>query len=485
MRYPVETTGLWGEAVRQRKPIVTNNYSAANPSRKGYPKGHVHIERHMNIPVFEKGKIVAVAGVGNKDDEYNESDVRQLCLHMDGMWATIRRWKDAEEQKLLRNYLSNIVNSMPSQLIAIDINDNITQWNTEAQINTGVTQEEALGQPLNKVLPDLEPIMQYVRSAINNETIQMVPKKRRIVADEERYEDIIIYPLTANSVNGAVIRIDDVTERVRLEKIMMQSEKMMSLGGIAAGMAHEINTPLACVIGFCHNMRKRIFADLPKNKKIAEECGVSLEQVRNYLRRRDVLSMLNTILEMGNRINTIVSNILGFSRINSGEFKEYDLAKLLDDMISLAANNYNSQENYDFRNIEIVREYEQLLPPVLCNGNELQQVFLNLLNNGAQAMAEKIYNTDHPRFICRLKKDEDMAIIEIEDNGTGMNKKTQKRIFEPFFTTKSADKGTGLGLSVSNFIVKDHHKGQMYVESEPDKWTRFTIKLPLVSRPQL
>lgn len=476
MSYAIETTGLWGEAVRQRRPIITNDYSAFSPHTKGLPDGHMSIKRHMNIPVFEGSKIVAVAGVGNKASEYNESDVRQLNLHMSGMWSIIRKWKDAQEQELLRNFLSDIFNSMPSQLIAIDNNCKITQWNTEAQNFTKIDQKAALKQPINKVLPHLESAMPLVSAALSNKKIQKISKRSRISDGEVHYEDIIIYPLVTKGLAGAVIRVDDITERVKMEEVIMQSEKMMSVGGIAAGMAHEINTPLAGILASCQNIKRRIYSDIPPNRKAAEEIGIPLEQIREYLNNRGITAKLDAIWDLSNRSKTIVANMLNFSRMSAGENKENDITQLLDEMVNLAASDYGSQRDYELKHIKIIKDYEAGIPPVHCDGTEIQQVFLNILNNGTQAMAEK----DHQaQFHLRINKSDQMVVIEIEDNGPGMDAQTVKQVFKPFFTTKAENEGTGLGLSVSKFIITERHNGKMRVESSPGNWTRFTIELPI------
>ena len=481
MRYSIATTGLWGEAVRQRKPIITNDYSAFSPYKKGLPTGHLRIKRHMNIPVFEGNKIVAVAGVGNKNSEYNESDVRQLNLHMSGMWGILRKWKDADEQRILRDNLSDIFNSMPSQLIAIDNNCIVTQWNTETEKRTKIAKETALKQPINEVLPHLESVMPSVLFALSNKKNQTISKRSRIVDGEICYEDIIIYPLVTEGISGAVIRLDDITERVKMEEVMMQSEKMMSIGGIAAGMAHEINTPLAGIIASCQNIKRRLFSDMASNEKAAAEIGISLEHLHSYMDHRKIPTKLNTILDLSNRAKAIVSNMLSFSRVSGGKRKKHDLAKLLDEMINLATSDYGSKTNSDRKKIKIIRNYDKNIPLVLCDGNEIQQVFLNILNNGAQAMAEKDPNFRQACFEIRISKSEQRVKIEIKDNGPGITAQIKKQIFKPFFTTKDENTGTGLGLSVSKFIITERHCGKMKVESELGSWTKFTIELPTSS----
>ncbi|MGE4297112.1 MAG: PAS domain S-box protein [Desulfovibrionaceae bacterium] len=385
------------------------------------------------------------------------------------------------EQALLkaRNYIANIIDSMPSVLIGVDSDGRITQWNIQAEKTTGLMRAAATGQPLEKVMPYLSGEMERIRDAMRRRIPVGDPKRVHTVDGMARYEDVTIYPLVANGVEGAVIRVDDVTERVRLEQMMVQSEKMMSVGGLAAGMAHEINNPLAAILGYAQNMKKRIFQDIPKNLSVAKECGLSLDTMRAYLEKREIPKMLDGIHESGNRAAKIVSNMLSFSRKSGASFADNDLAQILDQSLELICSDYDLKACYDFKKIGITREYAPNLPPVYCEGNQIQQVFLNLFKNAAEAMAEKDYQGGAPRFTLRTSVQAGMAVVEIEDNGPGMDAETVKRAFEPFYTTKPPGKGTGLGLSVSYFIIVDQHGGNMEVFSEPDQWTRFVIKLPI------
>ncbi|WP_415713099.1 PocR ligand-binding domain-containing protein [Maridesulfovibrio sp.] len=389
----------------------------------------------------------------------------------------IEQRKAAEEEiKNLRNYLANIINSMPSILIGVDPDGQITQWNKEAESVSGIAQDKALGTRLDETMPTLASEMNRIRKAINTRRKQTYLNRPGPDDNNATCEDITIYPLIANGVSGAVIRIDDVTERVNIERMMLQSEKMMSVGGLAAGMAHEINNPLSGILGHASNIKKRIYEDLDKNISAAEECGVSLEKVRNYLDKREIPRMLNGINEAGIRAATIVRNMLAFSRKSEQNFTLQNIPDLLDNTIALASSDYDLKKEYDFKQIKIVRDYSKNMRPVLCEGNEIQQVFLNILKNGAEAM---VASQKDSCFTCRIYEERNWAVVEISDNGPGMPEQVRRRIFEPFFTTKDVGKGTGLGLSVSYFIVNDQHGGIMDVQSAPGEWTKFIIKLPL------
>jgi signal transduction histidine kinase len=182
-------------------------------------------------------------------------------------------------------------------------------------------------------------------------------------------------------------------------------------------------------------------------------------------------------MDSGMRAARIVENMLSFSRRNSLSLAEVDIPALLDRTLELAANDYDLKKKYDFRKIRIVREYEPDLPLVLCEESKIQQVFFNLIRNGAQAMASQ---DRPPCFILRVEGGDGEVRIEIEDNGPGMTEELRKRVFEPFFTTKRVGEGTGLGLSVSYFLVVENHGGRIDVESTPGKGSVFIIHLPLI-----
>ncbi|MCP4690997.1 MAG: PAS domain S-box protein [Desulfobacterales bacterium] len=280
----------------------------------------------------------------------------------------------------------------------------------------------------------------------------------------------------------AVVR--DVTERKRTWEMMIQNEKMMTVGGLAAGMAHEVNNPLGGILQNVQVMRKRLSGKMPKNRRTAEECGVGMDAIEAYMEKRGLMTMMDVILDAGARAKKIVDSMLDFSRASETRLTPCDLIEILDNSVHLAATDYDAKKKFDFRQIEIIREYEKT-PEVMCERGKIQQVVLNILKNGAQAMAESRERgapddpTAPPRFILRARREKEMAVIEIEDNGPGMDEAVRKRIFDPFFTTKKAGVGTGLGLSVSYFIITENHGGVMEAASEPGEGATFIIKLPI------
>ena len=464
------------------RPMVTEKICLKCHAQQGYKEGEIRGGISVTVPMsgYQQAMQTFVAETNNSFITIWIAGILSIII----VFNTLIRYEKArskaeEELGKTKNYLANIINSMPSILVGVDPDGKITHWNMEAEKISSISSNEAVGLPLDQALPEMQNELQRVLAAMRNREIETDSVQTKTDEGTTRYDDITIYPLVANGVEGAVIRIDDVTERMNLEQMMIQSEKMMSVGGLAAGMAHEINNPLAGILGHTQNIEKRLFSDMEKNKIAAAECSISLDNLRRYLDQRQIPKMLDGIMESGNRAAKIVSNMLSFSRKSDKINRRYQLAELLDKTIDLVANDYNLKKHYDFRKIAIVRQYDENTPAVYCDGNEIQQVFLNLLKNGAEAMIEKDYEHDRPKFICRVKAEDGMVIAEIEDNGPGIYIEPISRIFDPFFTTKKLGKGTGLGLSVSYFIISDQHSGVMEVDSAPGEWTKFTIKLPL------
>lgn len=384
------------------------------------------------------------------------------------------------EHELIRvqNLLNNILDSMPSVLVGVDNQGIVTHWNQEAEHTTGVPASNARGQRLDKVFPGLSREMPNVHRAIREQKVLTTPRLPRTHENDIRLDDVTVFPLVADGMEGAVIRVDDVTERVRIEEMMVQTEKMMSVGGLAAGMAHEINNPLGGILQGAQNIERRLTPDLPGNIKAAKALGCDLDMVHAYLKERNIMRMLKGIQESGLRAAKIVSNMLEFSRKSGTNMTSCNLNELLDTVVALAENDYDLKKNYDFKKVTIIRRYDPELPTVVCAHTEIEQVLFNLLKNAAYAMAQSSMQED-PTITLETHRHSSHAILQVSDNGPGMEPETRRRIFEPFFTTKPPGVGTGLGLSVSYFIITQNHGGEFIVESTPGRGTSFTIKLPI------
>jgi PAS domain S-box-containing protein len=276
----------------------------------------------------------------------------------------------------------------------------------------------------------------------------------------------------------------DVTELKRMQEMMIQTEKMISVGGIAAGVAHEINNPLGIIMVNSQNLAQRTKPDFPKNLEVARGIGLDMGLLDRYMRARGLHGFIDNIQQAALRAADIIRHMLDFSRRSESKRRICDLRVILERSIFLAESDYDLKKNYDFRKIEIVWETDDGPHQVNCTETEIEQVFLNLLRNSAQAMATARPEIVGPRIVIRLHRSDDRVVVEMEDNGPGMPPEVQRRAFEPFFTTKSPGVGTGLGLSVSYFIITRSHDGRMSLESAPGHGAKFTIDLPAQSEGQ-
>ena len=394
---------------------------------------------------------------------------------------TALRQQDRELART-RNLLGNILESMPSAIIALDEQGLVTHCNANAQALCALSPEQAMGRKPADVLPLLAAHLETLQQALRQRQVRRVEHERVRLDGVEHLFDLQFYPLVANGVNGAVIRLDDVTERERLREMMIQSEKMASVGGLAAGMAHEINNPLSSILQAAQVCLMQCDPAIESNRKAAEECACTIEAVRCYIERRRIVKFLEGIRDAGKRAAQIVSSMLEFSRKSESRRAPANVNAVVDHALALAATDYDLKKKYDFKQIEIIRDYAQDLPEVSCTKTEIEQVLLNLFKNAAQAMAHRPDPGRRPAITVRTRREEERVRIEVRDNGPGMEEQVRARIFEPFFTTKEPGEGTGLGLSVSYFIIVTNHGGTIRAESQPGQGAAFLIELPLGGR---
>jgi len=385
------------------------------------------------------------------------------------------------EKKLtgFQNYLNSIIDSMPSALIALDEQLYVTQWNHEATVLSGTPLDEALNQPIFIAFEPLKPFLPQLKETVEKHRVAKIERVTWPKDDDLRHYALTFYPLMGGGGRGVVIRIDDITQRLSLEEMMVQSEKMLSVGGLAAGMAHEINNPLGAILHNVQNIRRRLSPELPRNQEQASELGIDLPVVNRYLESREVPQLLDGIQQAGARAAKIVTHMLSFSRRSNRQLAPCELPALIDQAVEIAGNDFDLAIGFDFKGQAIVRQFDPNLGPVPCTANELEQVLLNLLKNAAQAIHQRPQTSEPGRITLRTRLSPPWAEIQVEDNGVGMPEAVRKRTFEPFFTTKEIGQGTGLGLSVSYFIITNNHKGQMEVQSTPGQGTCFTLRLPL------
>ena len=276
----------------------------------------------------------------------------------------------------------------------------------------------------------------------------------------------------------SLISCHDITEQKKIREMMIQSEKMISVGGIAAGVAHEINNPLGIILQAAQNLMLRTRPDFGKNQEVAREIGFDLDGMERYMQARKLDVFIQDIRDAGVRAAAIVRNMLDFTRQGEARRTPCSMREVAAKALTLARSDYDLKKSYDFRKIRVEIDEDGAVPPVLCSETEIEQVFLNLFRNAAQAIAGAPEN-EEPRISVRISAEGGWVRVQVEDNGPGIPPEARARIFEPFFTTKKPGEGTGLGLSVSYFIVTRSHGGRIRMSSPPEGGTLVTFELPV------
>jgi PAS domain S-box-containing protein len=406
------------------------------------------------FPCRVRGEVIAVIGVSRKDgfDPLN-SEEKDLLQAIAGQAATAflngqlykTLQQKASELQRLTDYNENILESMDSGILVLDLDAKVVRWNRAMEQLYGRTREEVLGRSLDDVFP--ESFMEALRGSLvlgETEEIASIYKLRLPSADgRSLMVNASVAPFQVDSGErcGSILILDDVTSRVRLEEQLQHSEKMASIGLLAAGVAHEVNTPLTGISSYAQMLRKEVEAGDPKAE------------------------LLEKIERQTFRASKIINSLLNFSRSSGAELEPLDVNKLVLDVLSLL------EPQLGGASIKLRKEFGDGLPRVRGNENRLQQVFFNLILNAKDAMPKGGWLT------VVTRADDDTVIAEIKDTGHGIRKEHIKRIYDPFFTTKGLGRGTGLGLSVSYGIVQEHG-GAIFVDSVPGKGTTFQVTLP-------
>lgn len=377
--------------------------------------------------------------------------------------------------------------SSPFALLTVNSRGRITLYNPRAASYFNLGETSALGKLLEDALPSRPDICKLLRKALASGQPEGLNRHATETAIGLRFEDIGISFVGTEHSREVLLRIRDTTEEARFDDIMIQTEKMMSIGGLAAGMAHEINNPLSIIMQAIQNTRRRFSPEHKTNRDEAQALGLDLHVVRTYMEHRNINVFLASISEAATRAAHIVADMLDFSRRSNENAQPENIHGLLDRAVHLAAQDYSLKKRYDFRKIHINRQFADRIPPVPCIGNEVLQVVLNLLRNAAHAMADRIAAQPEatPVITLRTTLEANHLRMDIEDNGPGVPADIATRIFEPFFSTKPPGVGTGLGLSISYFIITRNHGGEFFLDPTYTKGARFVIRLPLGGLPQL
>ncbi|HZT33597.1 MAG TPA: ATP-binding protein [Bryobacteraceae bacterium] len=426
------------------------------------------------IPCKVRGRTIAYLGVSRTEDgDFLSSVDVELLVTLSGyvgiaienanLYRSLQR--KVEEYERLKEFSENIVESINVGILAADLNDRVESWNTQMEQLSGIPRERAVGRRLAELFPtDLAEQFDRVRSEtgihhIYKFLLQPITISTSTAAAGEVHQNghngngapksaasaivnIAIAPLVSKDLEqiGRLIIFDDVTDRAELEQRLVQADKLSSIGLLAAGVAHEVNTPLAVISTYAQMLAKQVANDDQKS------------------------ILLDKIAKQTFRASEIVNSLLNFSRTSTTSFGEVSLNRVIQETVSLMEHQLHKV------GVQVKLDLDPHLAAVNANAGKLQQVFLNLFLNARDAME------GGGTLSVRTWGEEPGARVEVSDTGHGIPSEYVHRIFDPFFTTKSSRKGTGLGLAVTYGIIQEH-AGSIEVSSDP-RGTRFHLELP-------
>ncbi|MGA8553169.1 MAG: ATP-binding protein, partial [Candidatus Acidiferrales bacterium] len=440
----------------QRGCLFIESARAATEEAESVRRTVQELDLNYFIPCRFREHTVAILGLGKTvDGDYLSSDDIELLSTIAGYVAiaieNARLYNSLEQKAMqierLKDFSENIVESLKIGVLTVDLEDRIESWNPQLENLLTISRSEALHRKLQEVLPQ-DLVAEITARAASDHVSGIYKFHLNTRAGHHLVVNASIAPLVGKSGArlGRLILLDDITQRVRLEEQMVQTEKLTSLGLLAAGVAHEVNTPLAVISNYIQMLAKQIPADDPRQKTIER------------------------IVKQTFRASEIVNNLLNFSRTGAAEFIEVDINNVLEETLTLV------QHPFKTARVNVVKNYNQQLPPVLGSITRLQQVFLNLFMNARDAMPQG------GMLEVRTAAHNGSVEVEVTDTGSGISPENLHRIFDPFFTTKATGRGTGLGLSVSYGIIKEH-AGKVDVRSTPGQGTSFRLEFPVARKP--
>jgi two-component system, NtrC family, sensor kinase len=417
------------------------------------------LDMNYYIPCRAQQRTIAFLGLGKtvEGDFLTSEDVELLetlagyigiAIQNARLYASLEQ-KVAEYERL-KDFNENIVESINVGVMAVDLADRIESWNSQMEVMYALPRWQALTRPLSEVFP-AEFVEEFYRVRQNPGINNLYKFRLATPTGESRTVNVAIAPLVTRKFNviGRLIIVDDITERVGLESQLSQADKLSSIGLLAAGVAHEVNTPLAVISSYAQMLSKQLQDDPQKG------------------------GLLEKITRQTFRASEIVNNLLNFSRTSGTEFTEVNVNKIIADTMALL------EHQFKITKIRVEDELADHLPLISGNPGRLQQVFLNLFLNARDAMPEG-------GTLRVATANGDGVSVVVSDTGSGIAQEHIQRIYDPFFTTKAAPregqgKGTGLGLSVTYGIIQEH-AGKIRVESHPGRGTTFYLDFPLTRK---
>ncbi len=416
-------------------------------------------ETTRTIAVIGLGRTIGGDFLSSEDVELLESLASYIGIALQNASLYTRLEDKIGEFERLKEFNENIVESINVGILALDLNDRIESWNAQMEAMYALSRAEAIGQELRQVFPaEFIDALEGFRNESGVHHLYKFPLTTR--AGELRTANIAVAPLLSRDFVsvGRIILVDDITERVSLETQLAQADKLSSIGLLAAGVAHEINTPLAVISSYAQMLSKQLKGDARLGP------------------------VLDKITQQSFRAAEIANGLLNFSRTSTTEFRETNLNQVIRDTLSLL--------EHQFKTAKVIVDLEltEELPAIHGNPGKLQQVFLNLLLNAKEAMPDggrlRVATRRVATQMDTPNGHSGHVIALVADSGAGIAPEHLKRIYDPFFTTKTMIKpgdrrGTGLGLSVSYGIIQEH-AGKIHVESAVGAGTTFHLEFPLL-----
>ncbi len=388
--------------------------------------------------------------------ESNQLLENEIAQHV----ATAARLRSSEF------YIKDILKSMPLMLIGLNKEGQITQWNKRAEDVTGIKAENCLDKNLWDVFPTITVSPNQIDEAIkNNETTTI-----RYSQPGQYYYDITIYPLREQHESGVVILIDDITKEILAVNTLIQSDKMSSVGELAAAMAHDINPPL-----------QSILSDLRTFRHTLADSGLNLNEIINTESHETLDEMLADAFEKGENLASIVHNFQYFSCGSSNRKEVSNIVDIMERTLELAGEVLSVPSRLRFKDIHIERNYQSDLPMISCYVAELQHAFLSLFRHACDTLRLMENPERTPKIKIQMIVSYDNLWIRIHHNGPGLSDDEQMYLFEPFFRKDSPEVkyDASKRLSFTYFIITELHQGQIAVTSDLNVGTTFHIQMPL------